>query len=128
MIDFLLASLSFMALVGLNYMVYYYKVGDFFFFLILLPILLFAKILPRAHKLLSRILQPGLLMCSVWLISLDAFLFTLMIPNSEDEATLFETVAQSRMFDWPTPYWLVLIAVSICLWSILARTNKQQLG
>lgn len=29
MIDFLLASLSFMAIVGLNYMVYYYKLGDF---------------------------------------------------------------------------------------------------
>lgn len=128
MIDFLLASLSFMAIVGLNYMVYYYKLGDFFVFLIILPILLFAKILPRAHKLLSRIFQPELLMCSVWLISLDAFLFTLMIPNGEDEATFFETVAQSRMFDWPTPYWLVLIAVSICLWSIIARTNKQRRG
>ncbi|WGO96451.1 hypothetical protein QCD61_28220 (plasmid) [Pseudomonas viciae] len=96
----------------------------FIFVIVALPYLLFGVVLGIIVDTVCTVFQPALLLVAVWIGLIGLFLFPSMEPSDLPFSTLVEVIAQSHLFNIPTPYAIFSIAGCFVVAAFIARQRK----
>ncbi|MEW5512005.1 hypothetical protein ABGT16_05230 [Pseudomonas asiatica] len=92
--------------------------------LLLLPYILFGVLLAKISEAVCMVFQPVLLLVAVWIATLGVFLIPSMAPNDQPWVSLVDSIAQSHVFDVPTPFAILGLAACVLIVSVIARQRR----